>query len=99
MTLLRTYVATLTLMADDDQTKFRQMLYTAPSASRMTRILLVALSVAGRRAKQPTGAPNASHHGAAKIQIAAAACRTKATSRAGVGELRHETNQVLPTSW
>ena len=29
---------------------------TAPSASRMTRILLVALSVAGRRAKQPTGA-------------------------------------------
>ena len=36
---------------------------TAPSASRMTRILLVALSVAGRRAKQPTGAPNASHHG------------------------------------
>ena len=36
---------------------------------------------------------------AAKIQIAAAACRTKATSRAGVGELRHETNQVLPTSW
>ena len=38
-------------------------LSTAPSASRMTRILLVALSVAGRRAKQPTGAPNASHHG------------------------------------
>ena len=37
--------------------------HTAPSASRMTRILLVALSVAGRRAKQPTGAPNASHHG------------------------------------
>ena len=36
---------------------------TAPSASRMTRILLVALSVAGRRAKQPTGTPNASHHG------------------------------------
>ena len=36
---------------------------TAPSASRMTRILLVALSVAGRRAKQPTGAPNASHDG------------------------------------
>ena len=36
---------------------------TAPSASRMTRILLVALSVAGRRAKQPTGAHNASHHG------------------------------------
>ena len=29
----------------------------------MTRMLLVALSVAGRRAKQPTGAPNASHHG------------------------------------
>ena len=52
----------------------------------MTRILLVALSVAGRRAKQPTGAPNASHHGAAKIQIAAATCRTKATSRAGVWE-------------
>ena len=36
---------------------------TAPSASRMTHILLVALSVAGWRAKQPTGAPNASHHG------------------------------------
>ena len=36
---------------------------TAPSASRMTRMLLVALSVAGRHAKQPTGAPNASHHG------------------------------------
>ena len=41
--------------------KFRT--HTAPSASRMTRMLLVALSVAGRRAKQPTGAPNASHHG------------------------------------
>ena len=65
----------------------------------MTRILLVALSVAGRRAKQPTGARPTRATMAAKIQIAAAACRTKAMSRAGVGELRHETNQVLPTSW
>ena len=33
---------------------------------------------------------------AAKIQIAAATCRTKAISRAGVRESRHETNQALP---
>ena len=37
----------------------------SPKAGRKfpARILLVALSVAGRRAKQPTGAPNASHNG------------------------------------
>ena len=48
----------------------------------------------GGRPARPTRATMA-----AKIQIAAATCRTKAISRAGVGELRHETNQVLPTSW